>query len=465
MVCPGCGTHLKDGLDVCPECGTVFERHFQRHSEQEAPEEKSRREWERTLTIAMRVLVHVLIWIFSLSILSFGLYKVYYWYQSYSVQKSYEDGTVKMPELEAIEMEDGRTGHAITFYGRDGDIIYIEELDKRFMVVGGKAVVKVADAEWFQIAGVSAASAQISLTAVQTSEKGEKTLLPIVSFDVEMPVSPLTIVSPTEKYVTTMSSVYDLQLTVVYGSTVLVDGEDVTGMVDKQGNLSVSVAVYPQGENPVSILVQTPNHLETREDLVFYRQPMEIDLEISSATEFTSERAQMVIRGAVDPQAQLIIESNYDPATLSIDEKGNYSFAAVFDHYGDNAVTLRACKDGCEDSVVSFNVYYVPAIGEYSRTAWKMDYQNLLYCWQEWDGRVFACTGTIAAIMEDDPETLVIDISDDGSGRYLVIKNMSDKEITQVGARYTIYADVSGQADYEGRTYTRLIGRYAEKLD
>lgn len=461
MICPGCGTHLKDGLDVCPECGTELER----HSPQAEEPESSRSEWEHTLTLVMRVLVHVLIWIFSLSILAFGLYKAYYWHQSYAVQRRYEDGTVKMPELETVTMEDGRTGHAITFYGHDGDVIYIEELDKRYMIVGGEAVVKVADAEWFQIAGVSASSAQIALTAVQTSEQGEKTLLPIVSFDVEMPVSPLTIVSPTEKYVTTMSSVYDLQLTVVYGSTVLVDGEDVTGMVDRQGNLSVSVAVYPQGENPVSILVQTPNHLETREDLVFYRQPMDINLEISSATAFTSEREQMVVRGAVDPEAQLTIESNYDASTLSVDEKGNFSFVALFDHYGDNTVTLRAAKAGCTDSVVSFNVYYVPAIGEYSRKAWKMDYQNLIYCWQEWDGRVFNCTGTVVALMEDDPSTLVIDISQDGSGKYLVIKNQSDKEITEIGARYTIYADVSGQGEYEGRTYTRLIGRYAEPLD
>lgn len=461
MVCPGCGTHLKDGLDVCPECGTPLER----RAAGEKKEESGRSEWERTMTVAMRVLVHILIWIFSLSILAFGLYKAYYWYQAYSVQKRYEDGTVKMPELEVVTMDDGRTGHAITFYGRDGDMIYIEELDERYMVVGGKAVVRVADAEWFQIAGVNAASAQISLTAVQTTEKGEKTLLPIVSFNVEMPVSPLTITSPTEKYVTTMSSVYDLKLNVVYGSTVLVDGEDVTGMVDRQGNLSVSVAVYPQGENPVSILVQTPNHLETREDLVFYRQPMDIDLEIASNTAFTSERANMVIRGAVDPTAQLTIESNYDPSTYSIDEKGNFSFAALFDHYGDNTITLRAAKAGLQDSVVSFNVYYVPSINEYSRKAWKMDYQNLLYCWQEWDGRVFACKGTIVAIMDDDPDTLVIDISDDGSGKYLVIKNMSDKKITETGGRYVIYADVSGQGEYEGKTYTRLIGRYAESLD
>ena len=62
MVCPGCGTHLKDGLDVCPECGTPLDR----HAAGEEKKESGRSEWEHTMTVAMRVLVHILIWIFSM---------------------------------------------------------------------------------------------------------------------------------------------------------------------------------------------------------------------------------------------------------------------------------------------------------------------------------------------------------------------------------------------------------------
>ena len=42
---------------------------------------------------------------------------------------------------------------------------------------------------------------------------------------------------------------------------------------------------------------------------------------------------------------------------------------------------------------------------------------------------------------------------------------MSDLYIPEPGGFYTIYADISGQAEYEGKTVTRLIGRYAERLD
>jgi len=460
MTCPACGTKLRDGLTVCPECGAELSRVF-------APvePEDSRGEWEATLTVVMRILVHVLIWIFSLSILGFGLYKLHYWRQADAMHQLYENGTVQMPELERVQLADGRNGHAITFFGRDGDIIYIEELEKRFTVVGGRAVVEVADAEWFGPSSGNASTAEISLTPIQITESGDKTLLPIVSFSVEMPVSPLTIISPTEKYVTTLSSVYALQLNVVYGSTVLVGGEDVTSLVDRQGNLTVNVAIYPHGENPVSILVQTPNHVEVREDLVFYRQPMEINLELSPSTVFTSSLNSMTIRGAVDPQAILAVESPYEPDTLEIDDDGSFSFRATFPRLGYNTITLRARKTGSPDSVISFDIYYVPTINEYSRNAWKMDYQQVLYCWDIWDGRIFLCRGDIVAVLSDDPNVVVIDVSDTGSGQYLVIENMSDLHIPEPGGRYTIYADISGQAEYQGKTVTRLIGRYAERLD
>ena len=128
-------------------------------------------------------------------------------------------------------------------------------------------------------------------------------------------------------------------------------------------------------------------------------------------------------------------------------------------------MTIRASKPGFNDSVISFQVYYVPTLNEYSRSAWKMDYQQVLYCWDIWDGRVFMSRGDIVAVQSDEPNIVVIDVSDNGSGQYLVIENMSDIHIAEPGGRYTIFADISGQAEYEGKTVTKLIGRYAERMD
>ena len=165
MTCPACGTRLKNGLTVCPECGAELPR-------ASAGAEDERGEWEATITVVLRILVHVLVWILSLSVLGFGLYKAHYWRESEATHRLYENGTVQLPELEAVQLSDGRNGHAITFFGNDGDVIYIEELEERFMVVGGRAVVEVADAEWFGPAGVNLSTAEILLTPIQISESG-----------------------------------------------------------------------------------------------------------------------------------------------------------------------------------------------------------------------------------------------------------------------------------------------------
>ena len=454
MTCPACGKEVAQDASLCPFCGAPIS----------APDDDPRAEWEGTLTVVMRVIVYALVWILSLMILGFGLYKLHYWRAASQTHRMYEDGTAHMPELAVIQMSDGRNGHCVTFYGDDGDMIYIEELDEKFMVVGGKADVEVADAAWFGSASTSS-TAEISLTPILIKESGEKELLPIVAFSVEMPVSPLTIIKPTEKYVETLSSSYEIQLNVVYGSTVLVGGEDVTNLMDRQGNLTVNVAVYPRGENPISILVRTPNHLEVREDLIFYRQKMDINLELASSTEFNSTQNAMTIRGAVDPTATLSVLTPYDENSLKVNEDGSFEFVAKFSRYGANNVIIVASKSGVRDSVISFDVSYVPSLSVYSRSAWKMNYQDVLYCWDIWDGRVFVCRGRIAEVLSEEPNVVVIDVSDDDSGQYLVIQNESDLPILEEGGRYTIYADISGQAEYAGRTYTRLIGRYAEPLE
>ena len=459
MTCPGCGIKLRDGLSVCPECGADLTHVV------DAPVSDARAEWENTLTVFMRIVVLALTWILALTIMAFGIYKLYYWSQAGELQRRYTSGELKMPELSEVMLSDGREGHAVTFFGHDGDTVYVEELNQRYVVVGGKVTVEVADSEWFSLAGTTSTVADVLLTSVLTTESGEKTLLPIISFGVDMPQSPLTIISPSEKYVTTLSSSYDLQMNVVYGSTVLVGGEDVSSMVDRQGNLNVAVAVYPIGNNPVSILVQTPNHLETRDDLVFYRQPMDIDLSLSMGVSNTSTLSSKTIRGAVDPTAQLTVESPYEDGTFHVNEDGTFSFIATFDHYGYNTVRLRATKEGKEDAEIAYDIYYCPTIGEYTRSAWAMDYRQLLYCWDIWEGKVFRCHGLITEVRSLEPNVVVIDVSETGTGQYLVIENCSDLPITEPGGIYTIYADVYGQDEVDGQKVTRLYGRYAERID
>ena len=469
MICPYCGKRTPDNSEYCAVCGFPLDQ-------QEAQENQAAGTgrqpmdagvWQARVIPILRTTIIVLLWILSLTILGYGVYKVYYWRQSVEIAEWYESGMTPMPTLEAVEMADGRQGHVITFFGEDGDMIYIEELKRSFLVVGGEARVEIADSYWFETASEEVQSADIALTPIQTFVDGGKQLLPVVYFSVDVPVSPLTIISPSEEQGPILSAEYQVEFEVVPGSTVLVDGVDVTDLVSSLGEVSVNVAVYPQGENPISILVKTAHHKEARADIVLYRQPMEIDLAVAINTAKTSVLDAMTIRGTVDPKAKVSVDTAYQEGSLTQDADGDFSFIAMFDHIGYNPVTFRAKQDGKADSVISFEVYYLPTLNEYSRKAWSMDYKQLTQCWDIWAGRIFKCTGTVAAVLATEPQQiLVLDVSQDQSGQYIIIENLSNLSVIEPGGRFDFYADVSGtRREYNGRNYPYLIGRYANTVE
>lgn len=479
MNCPYCGREIADNSEYCAECGYQIER-SSRRANQSASQKKSTTAqnlnlgnrrldtelWSRRIEKMLQIGIWVLLWAASIAVFAFAGYKLYYWRQTSENIRQYEMGILPSPTAEAITLSDGRPGHVVTFYGDDGDMIYIEELQQSFLVVGGEAKAEIADSEWFKTAGSDVESAKIALTPVQTYKNGGKRLLPVLNFEVQAPTSPMTIISPSADQGPILSAEYQIEFKVVPGSTVLVDGLDVTDLVNAQGEVTVNVAVYPQGENPISILVKTPHHREARADIVLYREPMEIDLALAINTSKKSVLDRMTVRGTVDPGATVIVDTPYAPETLTQDADGDFSFSAMFDHIGYNTISLRAVQDGKAESKITFDVYYLPTLNEYSRKAWIMDYLQLTRCWDIWAGKVFKCTGTVEAVISVEPQVIVLDVSDDRSGDYIVIENLSGISITEPGGKFDFYADVSGtRREYMGKKYPYLIGRYSTKLN
>ena len=468
MICPNCGKGTPQESGFCEKCGYPLTDRPIEEAEAKQPLLPRRTfdpaAWQKRVVKGIKLLGALITWIVSLSILGYGAYKAYYWYRSAQIERMYESGQLPMPVLEEATLSDGRVGRVVTFYGDDGDMIYIEELRRSFLVVGGEARVEIPDSYWFSMSTEDVESADIALTPVKTHLNGGKELLPIIQFHADVPTSPLKVVSPSENQEPILTSVFQLELEVVPGSTVLVDGEDVTDFVSVQGKLSVNVSVYPQGENPISILVQTPHHRETRADIVLYRQPMEINLELAVNTPKSSVSDAMTIRGSCDPTARVSVDTPCLEGSLTQDEEGNFSFVAQFDHIGYNNVRFRAKEEGKRDSILSFDVYYLPTENEYSRKAWAMDYVQLCRCWDIWAGKIFKCEGTVEAVLAYDPQTIVLDVSQDGSGNFLILENLSGLSATEVGEKFIFYADVSGvREEYMGRDYPFLYARFAKR--
>ena len=193
---------------------------------------------------------------------------------------------------------------------------------------------------------------------------------------------------------------------------------------------------------------------------------MEIDLALALNTSKTSVLDAMTVRGTVDPKATISVDTTHQDGSLTQDEDGSFSFVATFDHIGYNTVRFRAKQEGKQDSIISFEVYYLPTLNEYSRKAWVMDYTQLTRCWDIWAGRIFKCTGTVEEILSYEPQVLVLDVSDDRSGQYLIVENLSNVSITEPGGKFDFYADVSGtREEYENKVYPYMYGRYASAAE
>ena len=170
----------------------------------------------------------------------------------------------------------------------------------------------------------------------------------------------------------------------------------------------------------------------------------------------------MTIVGKTDPGAWIDVDSNYDPASLVIDQQtGEFSFKAKFSSYGDNIVSFRATMEGKRTSTISFYVNYLPAKAEYSRNAWAMDYKQLRVIYEQWRGRVFLCNGKIVDVYyEGEKQFAVMDVGKEEQ-QLIILENQSDIGSFNVGGKYSVYADVAGRLFYKDGYNPYLIGRYA----
>ncbi|NLG26043.1 MAG: hypothetical protein GX558_11855 [Clostridiales bacterium] len=457
MRCPHCGREA-GGLDLCPGCGRAI-------GPGSRPAPRSRRAPLPGLARAVKPALLIVSWALSLAVLALGVYKAYYWAQALMQERAYATGRAQAPAVDDVALDDGRVGHAITFYGEDGDAIYIEELRRSYMVIGGVARVEVPDGDWFDLKPEDVESAQVTITPVRIAGGGARTLLPTMTLDIAVPQSPLELISPSGEYTEVYSSIYPLKVQVVPGSTVLVDGDDVTDIVDRAGLLAVNVAVYPKGDNPISLLVYTPHHKQTRRDIVLYRAALEIPLELNVSTEKTSSRATMTISGYTAPGAKIVVDSPHVDGSIAVADDGEFSFAASFTTIGDNEVRFRATMAGKQDSVITLTVAYVPTLAEYSRGAWRMDYDQLKRLTDTWKGRVFLCKGAVTQVLPGDPQVIVMNVGTDDNPQLVALDNRSSLGSAEVGVRYAAYADVTGIYNLDGARLPRLTARYIDPVN
>ena len=92
-----------------------------------------------------------------------------------------------------------------------------------------------------------------------------------------------------------------------------------------------------------------------------------------------------------------------------------------------------------------------------------MDYEGLQTLYEQWNGKVFKCVGTIIDTVEINGESCyIMNVGTDSERQLLILENHSSTTSVSYGRSYTAYADVSGHAIYNSEYYPVLIMRYLD---
>ncbi len=361
---------------------------------------------------------------------------------------------------------DDLTAHTILIPGEDGQQIYVgSPMQSTYQVVDGFATIEIPDYLWYiDLPSITENEAvmHVTLKAYLKTANGRQQALNPIEYDITIPASPVSLVSPEALRSEVTTAMYSVNLQVRAGSTVTINDVDVSDTVSEDGLLVYNATVQPIGDNKFNIIVRAPYCRETKLELILYREVQEIPLDLAVTTYSSTSKSTLEMTATTKIGATVdVLTSHSDLDITKLDTTGEFSFVAVFDKIGDNTITITASYPGLKTSRVDYSIYYVPDQDAYTRKAWPLnssaEYSELVSNITVRAARqqIYLAVGKISEIISTKPQMAIVYCSDDGTSRPVVLENKSSTT-WEVGQSYNIYCDAYGM--YNGMPW--CVARY-----
>ncbi|HNW85888.1 MAG TPA: hypothetical protein PKJ47_02985 [Candidatus Limiplasma sp.] len=352
--------------------------------------------------------------------------------------------------------------HTITIPGVDGQRISIRELRTSAIVTGGVATFDVLDHIWYDdYENFLQDSMTVTLTPYLITETGKQQPLDTITYDIDIPLSPIELVTPDNPYKVVSTAMYTIVFYVSEGSTITVNGENYSDLVNTEGGkVSYNATVQPIGENVFNIKVRSQYCRENSLTVTLYREKQDIPLDLSSDIYSRSSDNVMTVRATTIPGAVVnVLSPHSDLDITNTDTDGSFTFKALFDKIGDNTIIITADYPGKKQTRVEYTVYYVPSIDVYSRKAWDIvtQYNDLMdnIDLRKNNSQIYVCVGKILSIETTKPQRAFMECTTDNGTVTVYIENSTQTQWNE-GQSYRLYADAYGM--YSSKPW--LIARY-----
>ena len=340
--------------------------------------------------------------------------------------------------------------HTILIPGEEGTTIYIRELHASYVVTDGFATIVVADHTWYDnLEGSLDETMDVTLTPFLKTASGKQTPLPLVSYQITIPLSPITLESPETLRTTVSTTMYAIRIVVRPGSRVMVNDDDCSDTVNSEtGEMTKNATVQPVGDNTFRISVRSQYCRENTITVVLYREPQEVPLDLAVGTYGTTDQNIMKVSATTLAGAYVEVLSPHSDLNITdLDSKGKFTFNAVFDKIGYNTISIKASYGDKRPSVVNHEVYYCPSRDVYTRKAWPLSsegYGELLNNLQVRiaNNQIYEVKGIVQYSVSDKPQRVVINTSEDGKSQPVLVENFTNVR-WEVGKYYRIFADAA----------------------
>ncbi|MBR5960344.1 MAG: zinc ribbon domain-containing protein [Clostridia bacterium] len=365
-------------------------------------------------------------------------------------------------------LQDDLPSHTILIPGEEGTTIYIRELHASYVVMDGFATIVVADHTWYDnLDGALDESMDVTMTPFLKTASGKQTPLPLITYPITIPISPISLENPEGLYKEVSTTMYSIRFTVRPDSRVTINGLDYSDVVnDDTGEVIYNAPVHPKGKNTYDITVRSRYCRENTITVVLYREEQEIPLDLAVGTIGSTDKNVMKVTATTLPGSEVhIISDHSDFDITDLNKTGRFSFIAIFKEIGENTITITSSREGMKTSVVNHKVYYVPRPEEYTPKAWALTpegYSELLnnIKVRAEKHQIYVAKGIVKEIINEKPLRVVINTSEDGKSQPVVLERpeqSQDKIHWEVGKYYRVYADVSNVYD----NMPVLIARYS----
>ena len=360
-------------------------------------------------------------------------------------------------------IRDDMAAHTVTIPGEDGQRITIRELRTSAIVTGGFATFDILDHIWYDnYEDYLQDTMTVTLTPYVITDSGKQQPLEPIHYEIDIPLSPIELSTPDSPYQVVSTALYNIVFYVREGSTVTINGEDYSDLVNTEGGkVSYNATVQPIGENNFEIRVRSQYCRENTLTVTLYREKQEIPLDLASDIASTNDDGFMTVRGTTLPGAVVKVLSPYsdlDITNTAVD--GSFSFVAKFDKIGVNTIIITADYPGKATTRVEHNVTYVPNVDIYSRKAWSMKdmYTNYMdnLSTRVANQQIYICQKAIVTSIETTkPQRAFVNVGTEESPMLVYVENGS-RTTWEVGKCYDLYGDAYGM--YDSKPW--LIVRY-----